>query len=293
MQLEENTYLKTAWKTAASALRRVGVKTPLLDARLLLQNVLGISYEELLTSAKRELSEKEIEKFDELISRRAKREPVSKILGEKDFWKYKFKVTKDTLDPRPDSETLIYAVKANQKDSEKEIKILDLGTGSGCLLISLLKEFPNSTGLGVDISFDALNVARENAEKLEVIDRVDFIQSNWLDNIEGRYDIIISNPPYIKKEAIAYLPAEVRLFDPLIALEAGKDGLKIYRELIPNIEKHLTIHGHCYFEIGKWQDHLVADIIKENGYKINSTTKDLAGVPRIIEFSKPYLQVVK
>lgn len=285
--------LKSAWRENADKLRKVGIKTPLLDARLLLQHVLKITYEDLLTQATRELTDKEVSEYSKLMSRRLKREPVSKILGEKEFWSRDFKVTKDTLDPRPDSETIIQEVLKNFKDKDRELKILDLGTGSGCLLITLLKEYKNATGVGVDISVKALKVSAENAETHKVDERAEFLKSDWLKNVNGRFDIVISNPPYIKREAIDYLPAEVRLYDPKVALDGGKDGLDVYRKLIPQIGNHLNMHGKCFLEIGKWQESLVEDVINENKYEINNIRQDLLGIPRVIVFNKPYLKVVK
>ncbi len=291
--MTENLILKTAWKENAERLRKVGVRTPLLDARLLLQEVLKITYEQLLTQAKRELTDAEIVEFESLMDRRIKREPVSKILGVKEFWSLDFKVTTDTLDPRPDSETIINEVIKNYTDKEAELKFLDLGTGSGCLIITLLKEYPNATGLAIDKSLEALKVATENAETHKVDKRLELIQSDWLSNVNGRFDIIVSNPPYIKKEALDYLPAEVRLYDPRLALDGGQDGLEIYKKLIPEVGNHLDILGKCFMEIGKWQEALVADIIKDNGYEIENIEQDLTGIPRVINFNKPYLKVVK
>lgn len=284
--------LKTAWREAANKLKKVGVKTPLLDARLLLQYVLGITYEELLISATRILTVAEIEIYAQLIIQRSTREPVSKILGIKEFWSLDFKVTKDTLDPRPDSETLIHEVLENFKDKERPLKILDLGTGSGCLVITLLTEYKNATAVAVDKSSEALKVASENAEYHKLSDRIEFIESDWLENVEGEFDVIISNPPYIKKEAIDFLAAEVRLYDPLMALDGGEDGLDIYRFLTPKIAEHLNSHGKCFYEIGEWQEEPITQMIEENGYELNNVQKDLAGIPRIISFNKPYITVV-
>jgi release factor glutamine methyltransferase len=293
MELGKDTNLKKAWKSAADHLRKVGIKTPLLDARLLLQEVLKITYEELLTQANRVLDEKEIENYEELIARRLKREPVSKILGYKEFWGMEFKTTEDTLDPRPESETIIESVLKNFKDRKSELKILDLGTGTGCLPLSLLKEYPSATAVGVDVSLEALKVATENAENLGFAKRIDFIKSDWLENVEGRFDVIISNPPYIKTEALDFLAAEVRLYDPRIALDGGRDGLNIYRKIIPRLVEHMSIRGKCFFEIGKWQENLVNDLLKDEGYEVLNVVKDLAGIPRTIIFQKPYLKIVK
>ena len=192
---KEELLLKHAWKEGSQRLRRVGVKTPLLDSRLLLQAAMNITYEELLVSAKRPLTDNEKEVYEDMLLRRLKREPVAQILGYKDFWKIRLNTTKDTLDPRPDSETIIDAVLKNFTDQDRKHKILDLGVGTGALLLSLLGEYPNSEGVGVDVSPEAIKIAQENAENNNVSDRVKFIKSNWLENVEGSFDIIVCNPP--------------------------------------------------------------------------------------------------
>ncbi|MDX1948870.1 MAG: peptide chain release factor N(5)-glutamine methyltransferase [Rickettsiales bacterium] len=293
MQEENDLMLKTAWKNASTRLRSAGINTPLLDARVLLQNVLNIRYEELLISASRILTEEERKKFENLLLRRLRREPVAKIIEEKEFWGAKFKTNFDTLDPRPETETIIEAILKNYKDKNRKLKILDLGTGSGCIIISLLREFHNATGLGVDVSLSALQVARENAENLQVSERLDFVQSNWFDSVNDKFDIIVSNPPYIKNDSINHLQAEVSLFEPKLALEGGEDGLDAYRKIIAQVENHLGIHGRCFFEIGKWQEEQVAEIIQQNGFTINEAWEDLAGIPRVISFSKKNLKIVK
>jgi len=284
--------LKYVWKDAAIRLKRVGVKTSLLDSRILLQHILGISYEVLLVSASRLVTEDENKRFEELLSRRIRREPVSKILEYKDFWKYRFKTTKHTLDPRPESETLIESVLAEYKDQNRELKILDIGTGTGCLLISLLKEYPKATGFGVDISIEALKIAGDNARQLEVADRVDFVKTDLFSGIEEKFDIIISNPPYIKTKQIDYLAEEVRLYDPLKALDGGDDGLDFYRRLVEGVPAVMNNHAKIFFEIGKWQEKDVSDIIQAGGFEINDVRKDLLGIPRIISFNRPYLKIV-
>lgn len=284
--------LKYVWKDAALRLKKVGVKTSLLDSRLLLQNVLNITYEELLVSATRLVSDEENEKFEKMLSRRINREPVSKILEFKDFWKYRFKTNQHTLDPRPESETLIEFVLAEFKDKNRELNILDLGTGTGCLLLTLLKELPKAKGLGVDISLEALKVATENAQNLEVADRVKFQKGNWLAGIDEKFDIIISNPPYIKTTQIDYLQDEVRLFDPIQALDGGESGVEPYKVICNDVAKVMNNHAKVFFEIGKWQENDVSTIIRENGFDIISVRNDLLGIPRIIGFRKPHLKVV-
>lgn len=292
MKDEGEKLLKYVWKDAALRLKKVGVKTSLLDSRLLLQHVLKITYEDLLVSAKRLVTDEENERFEKLLSRRLLREPISKILQYKDFWKCRFKTTTATLDPRPETETLIESVLAEYVDKNRELKILDLGTGTGCLLITLLKEYPNAKGLGVDASMEALKVAGENAAALEVTERANFVKGNWLKGVEGQFDIIVSNPPYIKTKQINHLSEEVRLFDPLSALDGGEEGLDCYKEITENLSKVMDKHAKVFFEIGKWQENDVTNIIKNNGFEINEVRKDILGIPRIISFNKPYLKIV-
>jgi release factor glutamine methyltransferase len=291
--MEYEVLLKHAWKDAAERLRKVGIKTPLLDSRLLLQEVLKINYEELLTSAKRPLTHEEVALYEDYLARRIKREPVSLILGKKEFWSMEFKTTADTLDPRPETETLIENVLENYGDKNREHKFLDLGTGTGAIIISLLKEYPNSIGMAVDIFDEALAVAKENAKKHGVEDRVTFVKSNWFEKVKGTFDIIVSNPPYVTTKAIDFLPAEVRLYDPKLALDGGEDGLDEYRTMLADIGKHIDDNGKIFFEIGKWQEGRINDIIKSSGFIVHTTKKDLAQVPRVVCFSKPYIKLVK
>ncbi len=293
MSNQDPKYLKYVWKDAALRLRTVGIKTSLLDSRLLLQEVLGINYEQLLVSATRIVTDEELVKFDSLLARRVRREPISKILGRKDFWKYTFKTTPDTLDPRPESETLIESVLNEYKDHNRDLKILDLGAGTGCLSITLLKEYPNASALGVDISIEALKIAGENAQNLEVADRINFIKGNWTQGIEEKFDIIISNPPYIKTRQIDYLSDEVRLYDPRTALDGGIDGLDAYKEIFDQVEHVMNSHTRIFIEIGKWQEEDIINLIKEKGFEIHEVRKDILGIPRVICFNKPYLKVVK
>jgi release factor glutamine methyltransferase len=292
MQAGEERFLKYVWKDAALRLKKVGVKTSLLDSRMLLQEVLKITYEELLVSATRLVTEEELKLFEEYLARRVKREPVSKILNRKDFWKHTFKTNEHTLDPRPETETLIEAVLNDYKDKNRELKILDLGTGTGCLIITLLKEFPKATGVAVDRSMDALKIAGDNADTIGVADRVNFVKGDWFKGIEEKFDIIVSNPPYIKSRDIDYLQEEVRMYDPKDALDGGVDGLDAYRDITAGVEKVMSNHARVYFEIGKWQENEVCNLIKEKAFAIHEVRKDILGIPRIISFNKPYLKVV-
>jgi len=247
-----------------------------LDARLLLQHVLGVSHEELIKIES--VNENQERQFLELVERRKVGEPVAKIVGQKDFWKHSFKTTKDTLDPRPDSETLIEAVLKTCPDSN--YRILDLGIGTGCLLLSLLDEYENATGVGVDISDSALEVAKENAKDLGLEDRAEFIKSNWTENVEGKFDIIISNPPYIPTKDIDGLEKEVKDFDPKSALDGGESGVDCYEEIISQIKELLGENGKVFFEIGQGQEEDLKNIAAENGFVVGEEFKDLSGVVR-------------
>lgn len=278
--------LKTLWKQASERLSQAGVTQPLMDARLLLQHVLGISYEQLLMSATRDISAKELKNFDALISRREAREPVAVILERKPFWKYEFKTTKDTLDPRPDSETIITTALKIFSDAKRELRILDIGTGTGCLIISLLKEYPNATGTAVDISETALNVARYNAEALQVLKRMEFIHSPW-DAIDvGQYDLILSNPPYIPSGDVVGLEPEVREFDPMIALDGGEDGLDAYRSLTEHLPVWLAPKGIALLEVGQGQAQTVERMMKQADLDVPITERDLAGIERVVVVRK-------
>lgn len=240
--------------------------TPRLDARFLIDDA---------------SCEEELESF---IKRRLNGEPVAKIIGHKGFWKKEFKTTKDTLDPRPDSETLIDAILKTFLDKNAPYKILDIGTGTGCLLLSLLDEYPSAIGVGIDVSEKALSVAKENAltyKNVSFINR-DFTTPSWTDNL-GSFDIIVSNPPYIPTEDLKNLSKET-LCDPILALDGGKDGLNPYRifskTLLPLCHKDTYI----FFEIGQGQETDVQNLMSKN-FTFKQAFKDLSGITRILCFS--------
>jgi methylase of polypeptide subunit release factors len=420
--------IKQSLESASRGFVGVGIKSPALDARLLLCHVLGVSVEHLVGYPEEEISEEQVGHFLELVERRKNREPIAKIIGSKEFWGREFFVNSHTLDPRPDSETLIEAVlnyssslplaggteggkaltgvfgleeftkrnkeaiskanelRKNSTDTEKKLwshlrnkqlagykfrrqqsigpfivdficndnqliieldggqhnestnkeydkwrtvylesagyhvmrfwnneitenlegaievilnflhsphptsphkreeglKILDIGTGSGCLLITLLAEWPNASGVGVDISVDALVVARRNADALAIADRCEFVESDLLANIEGKFDIIVSNPPYIKTGDIAGLSREVSGYDPHLALDGGRDGLDCYRKLIEQLPDHLNEGGKIFVEIGEGQEEDLSRLFERNGFEIIEYKKDLAGIIRCL-----------
>lgn len=222
----------------------------------------------------------------EFIERRKAGEPVSKIIGEKGFWKFVFKTSKDVLDPRPDSETMIETVLSYYPIDNKALKILDIGTGSGCLLASLLSEYPNAVGVGLDISDAALKIAQENLKGLQAkLIQKDFMLPDWFQGIDT-FDIIISNPPYIPTKEIENLENAVKLYDPLLALDGGEDGLNAYRQLAKTLHNVINNTAKVFFEIGQGQSEDVKTIMRQNNWKFLSAHCDLGGIIRILVFEK-------
>ncbi|MFH1157668.1 MAG: peptide chain release factor N(5)-glutamine methyltransferase [Pseudomonadota bacterium] len=262
--------------------KSAGLDTPELDTRLLVQDVLKISHEELLLNSSKLVSDSESKKLAEVMQRRILREPVSRITGARSFWKSEFKITPETLDPRPDSEILIESA-LTIADKEAPLTILDLGTGTGCLLLSLLQELPQATGIGIDISAGAIQVALQNAAALGLSERVSFKAMNWTEMAgETPFDLVISNPPYIPESDISTLEPEVRRHDPLLALSGGTDGLDCYREIAALLPGLLTGTGYLFLEIGSTQARSVKDILAERGVRVLKVAQDLAGHNRCI-----------
>jgi release factor glutamine methyltransferase len=226
------------------------------------------------------LTPPQAERFHALKSRLDMGEPITKILGQRSFWKDDFLTTQDVLDPRPDSETLITAVLNHYPDQNAPYHLLDLGTGSGCLLLSLMGEYPKARGVGVDFSPDALAVAQKNGAALGRFPL--WVQGSWGESLGGRFDIILSNPPYIATEECHTLDPNVRLFDPWMALDGGDDGLVAYRALMPQVRDLLTPGGHIFLEIGHTQAATVAFMAKENGLQVQGIEKDLENRDRCV-----------
>ena len=226
--------------------------------------------------------------LDDYIQRRQTGEPVAKIIGTKGFWKLDLAVSKDTLDPRPDSETMITAVLENYPDKEANLRILDLGTGSGCLLLALLDEYKNATGIGMDASMSALQIAQKNVDKYapdraKLLCRSWDMTSWWRDM--GGFDIVVCNPPYIPTQDIAKLDKDVKDFDPMQALDGGMDGLNEYRKLSNSVPEVLKQHGMAFFEIGQGQYADVTDIMQANKLILKNFYYDLGNILRVLAFS--------
>lgn len=273
-------------REAGQKLAAAGVEDAPRDARLLLQAASGLSPATLVAFPERGLDAAVLARFQGLLERRERREPVAQILGVREFWSLRFRVTADTLDPRPDSETLVQAVLDRVPDRAAPSRLVDFGTGTGCLLLALLHELPNATGLGVDVSALALEVAAGNARDLGLEGRATFREANWDDGIVPPFDIVVSNPPYIEHAAIADLQPEVARFEPRLALDGGTDGLDAYRRLLPATARLLRSNGLAAFEVGAGQADSVAAIGAARGLRHIATLPDLVGIPRVVLWQK-------
>jgi len=270
-------------KGAAVRLGRAGIDSARLDARLLAGHVLGWDTTKVLAYGEFDLSKHQLVQLEALLVRRERRESLAAITGVKEFWGLEFCVTGDTLVPRPDSETLIEAALAAVADKQGSLRILDLGTGTGCLLLSLLSEFPNAWGLGVDVSEAALLVAGKNASLLGLAGRAAFVISDWGATIASRFDLVVCNPPYIADEEFADLEDEVSRFEPRLALAGGAGGLDCYRALAPRLSPLLAPGGRVFFEIGATQATAVSALLSGQDIKVIGILNDLAGNARVVE----------
>lgn len=268
---------------ATARLKACGAETPTLDARLLLQAAAGLSREELILGPDRPLSSAQLARFDDFVSRRERHEPVSRILGEREFYGRPFQVTPATLDPRPDTETLIDAALPLMPPSAR---ILDLGTGTGAIAVTLLAERPDSRGVATDLSPEALEVARANAARNGVAERLAFLEGSWFGPVSGVFDIIASNPPYIPASDVAGLSPDVRNFDPRLALVGGTDGLDPYRDIASGAASHLAGDGHVLVEIGAGQADDVEAIFAASGFGPAARHRDLGGHVRCLAFAR-------
>lgn len=269
-------------RDAAACLKDAGIETARLDARCLLGHVLGKDPALLAGSPDDHLSADTYRHFGELLACRLDREPVSRILGTREFWSLSFELTSSVLDPRPDSETVIEAVLPTIDDRRSPLRLLDLGTGSGCLIAALLSELPAASGIGVDIDPDALVVARRNLARHGLSHRVDFVCGDWGAALTGGFDIVVVNPPYIPANDVAILAPEVVRYDPHRALFAGGDGLENYRHLTPGLGRLLRSQGVAAIEIGEGQAEEVATLLLNAGLVPVERRRDLAGVDRCI-----------
>ncbi|AAY62195.1 protein-(glutamine-N5) methyltransferase, release factor-specific [Rickettsia felis str. Pedreira] len=304
--------IKQVLSKASDKLNKIGISSSQLEARILLRYVINKPIEYLLINLDEQLNEVEIEAFEKLLERRLKHEPIAYIIGIKEFYSREFIVNKHVLIPRADTEVLVdvcvhkSSLRATKRSvaisgilskiasstpmassrNDEYTKILELGTGSGCIAISLLCELPNARVVATDISLDAIEVARNNALKYHVTDRIQIIHSNWFENLgKQKFDVIVSNPPYISTDEKPEMALETLNHEPYIALFAEEDGLQAYRIIAENAKKFLKPNGKIVLEIGFKQEEAVTQIFLSNGYNIESVYKDLQGHSRVILFS--------
>ncbi len=271
----------------AKAFVNAGIEQASLDARLLVQHGLGIDHAAVILQSDRVLEPQEIERLQPLLARRLQREPVSRIVGQREFWSLPFALSPETLDPRPDTEVLVeVALDLAQRLPQDRPNILDLGTGSGCILLSLLSELPDACGVGVDRSMDALAVARLNAARLNLAERATFMESDWFDQVEGPFDLVVANPPYIPNGDIEGLSPEVALYDPRRALAGGATGLEAYASILARVDEFLTPRSALVFECGFGQDQALLGLIEASSLaqRISRTVvkADLQGINRVV-----------
>ncbi len=274
--------IESAIMNGTKVLKDKFISTARLDSELLMMKVIGKDKKYIILNNHKDLSFEKINTYKKLIKERANRKPIAYLTNTKHFWKYEFQVSKDTLIPRPDTEILIEEVLKITKNKNR-IRVLDIGVGSGCILLSILKERINFYGIGIDINKNCVNISKINAKKLKVDNRIKFFKSDVDKFVLGKYDLIVSNPPYINKHKIKYLERDVAKFEPISALDGGLDGLSEIRKVIKKSSELIKKNGKFILEIGFNQKNKTINLLKEKGFYINGVTKD---------FSKNYRCVV-
>lgn len=266
-------------------LRAAGIESPRLEARLLLAHAMNTTQEDVI--AGRIPDSVALERLASLLLRREKREPLAYIVGKREFWSLDFAVGPGVLIPRPESETLVEAALEDFPDLAAPFRVLDIGTGSSCLLIAVLKERPQALGVGIDISPEALVWAERNLRVHGLANRISLVRGDGAQASHGAFDVVLCNPPYVADAQHALLEPEVANYEPAIALKAGKDGLDAYRQLAPRIREQLCPRGRAYVEVGQGQAADVAKIFETNGLSVLRTMDDLSKVPRCIVAALP------
>jgi release factor glutamine methyltransferase len=266
----------------AATLGAAGIENARSEAWLLLAAATGRERVALIADAPETLTAEEQARLEEVVRRRRAREPLAYIVGEKEFWSLPFEVGPAVLIPRPESEIVVEAVLGQLPERDRPLRVLDLGVGSGCLLLALLSELPQATGLGVDDSTAALELARRNAERLGLAARADVLQGHWGEGLRERFDLIVSNPPYVAERDWDALQPEIREFEPKAALVAGPDGLAAYRALAPECARLLAQGGVCALEIGFAQGDAVAALLAAQGLIVTERARDLGGIERCL-----------
>lgn len=269
---------RSLYETGKERLEKAGIEEAALDARLLLEFVCHTGRNDLLAHGDREVEKEREARYRELIGKRSRHIPLQHLTGVQEFMGLEFAVSEHVLIPRQDTEILVEEVMRNLHDG---FRILDMCTGSGCILLSLLHYSNDCRGVGADLSGEALTVARKNAESLGETGAV-FVQSDLFDRVEGEFEIIVSNPPYIRSDVIGTLMEEVRLHEPLTALDGGEDGLYFYRKIVEESSRYLCRGGWLFFEIGYDQREAVMALMEKAGFKDVTAVKDFAGLDRVV-----------
>ena len=259
---------------SSELLKKKNIQSHKLDSELLLSKVLKKTREELIINQNQKVNKDKIYNFNKLIKRRSLKEPIAYILNKKEFWSKEFKVNKHVLVPRPETELMVEIIIKTLKNNRKKMNMLDIGTGTGCILISILSELELCTGVGIDISKEAITLAKKNALKHKLNKRVKFYTRSVDDSFNQKYDLIVSNPPYIKRNEIINLQDDIKKFEPKLALDGGNDGLDVIKKVIYKSKKNLKIDGMLALEIGNEQYKQVSKILKKNGFKTKHLVKD-------------------
>lgn len=268
-------------RAAADRLKKAGIDACAQEARIMIEAVSGQTLSDILLSDDLSVDEKSVMAVENMVARRLSGEPLDHILGSRSFYGREFIVTKDVLTPRPETELLVSAAISALAERESA-RVLDLGTGSGAIIISILLEAPHAEGIGADLSEAALKIAQDNAHKLGAADRLTLIWSNWFEDITGKFDLIVSNPPYIARGDLPGLMPEVRLYDPKVSLDGGEDGLDAYREILSRAPEFLRPDGQIIFEIGYDQARDVTELARAAGFERIAVDRDLSGHDRVI-----------
>ena len=277
--------IQSAIKEGTIILKNSYIKTAKLDTEILLAKVLGSKREDIILNTQKNLDDGHLDHFKKLIRERANRKPIAYLLNKKFFWNYEFYINENALIPRPDTEVIINEILRLAKYKNK-INILDIGVGSGCILLTILKERKNFYGTGVDISKKSLDISKINAKNLNVENRVKFYKSDIDKFNKGKYDLVVSNPPYIKSCDLKYLERDVINFEPKLALDGGSDGLLQIKKVINKTSELLKKNGKFFLEIGFDQKNKAIKLLNKKGFYINSTLKDLAKNDRCIVSTK-------
>jgi release factor glutamine methyltransferase len=266
----------------AGALSAAGFEEPRRHARRLVASALAISRADLFGHPDRAVDEQQIGRIRAMLGRMVKREPLSRILGKREFWGLEFALSAETLDPRPETETVVEAVLKRNPERRAPLRFLDLGTGTGCLLLTLLAEFPAASGVGIDIAERAVRTAACNAVALGVADRALFLVGDWGAAVSAKFDAVVTNPPYIASGELRLVPREVACYDPWRALDGGEDGLSAYRAIATHLPRLLASNGIFVTEVGIDQAEAVVAVMRTNGLDLDGIEKDLAGIPRCV-----------